>query len=195
MMSSILRVLLMGVFISLSGCALGSEPAPGHVAREEGFVDITLPIAEHRWESDGSLTVVARGRVNGEAVGFTVALAPEWTPQRSEGVPITVYWGKGQIRSVGSESDSFLALLAQEYGLPARPTMAPRVETTLVALGSDPRELRSIPAKIKVFFEAGGEESYGEAFINIDLAGKVLEFRDKDPEYHQGILSSLGGQS
>ena len=49
------------------------------------------------------------------------------------------------------------------------------------------------PAKIKIFFEAGGEASYGEAFINIDLGSKVLEFRDKDPEYHQGIVSSLGG--
>lgn len=60
-------------------------------------------------------------------------------------------------------------------------------------LDNDPGDLRTNPAKIKVFFEAGGEDSYGEAYINIDLGNEILEFRDKDPEYHQGILSSLGG--
>src|SRR3546814_8152484 len=40
------------------------------------------------------------------------------------------------------------------------------------------------------FFEHGAEANYGEAFINIDLGAGVLEFRDKDPEYHAGILAS-----
>lgn len=38
-----------------------------------------------------------------------------------------------------------------------------------------------------VFFESGEE-----AFIHVDLVGKKLTFRSKDPEYHTGIVASLG---
>jgi len=63
----------------------------------------------------------------------------------------------------------------------------------MAGLNSDPRKIKTDPATIKVFFEHNGQDNYGEAFINIDLANGVLEFHDKDPEYHQGIVSSLAG--
>ncbi len=181
----------MGVLASIFGRAFASEPPSGHIDREDDFVDVTLPIAEHRRAKDGSLTVIARGNVSGKAVSFAVDLGPEWKPQPIEDASITVYWGKGHIRSVGPESDAFLSLLAHEYSLPAPGHMAPRVEITMAGMNSDPSHLRTAPAKIKIFFESGGDASYGEAFINIDLGNNILEFRDKDPEYHQGILSSL----
>jgi len=183
----------MGILVTIFGHALGSEPTAGRVERENGFVDVTLPIAEHRWAKDGSLSLIARGRIKDATVSFALDLAPEWQPQPIEDTPIIVFWGKGQIRSVGTESDSFLALLAQEYSLSAKTHMAPRVEITMAGMATDPSDLRTTPAKIKIFFETGGEKNYGEAFINIDLGSKTLEFRDKDPEYHQGIVSSLGG--
>lgn len=183
----------MGVLASIFGRSFGSEPPSGRIDREDDFVDVTLPIAEHRWAKDGALTVIARGRIKDKAVSFAVDLEPEWKPQPIEDTAITVYWGKGYIRSLGVESDAFLSLLAQEYGLPSQERMVPRVEITMAGMDNDPRHLRETPAKIKIFFEAGGESSYGEAYINIDLGSKTLEFRDKDPEYHQGILSSLGG--
>ena len=190
--SLLLRVFLMGVLASIFGRAFGSEPPSGRVDRDEGFVDVILPIAEQKWGKDGSLTVIARGSVKNQVVGFAVDLAPEWKAQPVEDTPITIYWGKGSIRSVGAESDAFLALLANEYELPAKEHMATRTEITLAGMDNDPRDLRTTPAKIKIFFETGGEASYGEAFINIDLGNKTLEFRDKDPEYHQGIVLSLG---
>ena len=183
----------MGVLASIFGRAFGSEPPAGRIDREDDFVDVTLPISEHRWARDGSLTVISRGSVNDKIVGFAVDLAPEWKPQPIEDTPINVYWGKGHIRSIGPESDAFLALLAKEYGLASQQHMVPRVEITMAGMDNDPSDLRTTPAKIKIFFEAGGEDRYGEAYINIDLASKTLEFRDKDPEYHQGIVSSLGG--
>jgi len=191
--SLLLRVFLMGVLASIFGRAFGAEPPSGRIDREDDFVDVTLPIAEHRWAKDGSLTVIARGNVNSKTVSLAVDLGPEWKAQPIEDTPIIVYWGKGHIRSVGPESDAFLSLLAHEYALPAPEHMAARVEITMAGMDSDPSDLRATPAKIKIFFEAGGDASYGEAFINIDLGSKVLEFRDKDPEYHQGIVSSLGG--
>lgn len=183
----------MGVLTSISGRKFDSKPLSGRVERDGEFVDVILPIAERKWTKDGSLTVLARGIIKDNIVSFAVDLAPEWKPQRIEDTPISVYWGKGCIRSVGSESDAFLKLLADEYGLSAREHMASRIEITMAGMGSDPSKLRSTPSQIKIFFETSGDDSYGEAFLNIDLGNKTLEFRDKDPEYHQGIVSSLAG--
>ena len=181
----------MGILASIFGRAFGAAPLAGHIDREDGFVDVTLPIAEHKWAKDGSLTVIARGSINGQAVSLAVELGRDWKPKQIEGAPITVYWGNGHILSVGPESDAFLSLLAREYKLPAPGNMATRVPITMAGLATDPSQLRDVPAKIKIFFESGGEDHYGEVFINIDLVGKTLEFRDKDPEYHNGIVSSL----
>ena len=92
----------------------------------------------------------------------------------------------------GTESDAFLTLLANEYELPAKKRMANRAEITMAGMDNNPSELRTKPAKIKIFFEAGDEASYGEAFINIHLGNETLAFRDKDAECHQGIVVFLG---
>lgn len=161
---------------------------------EGGFVDIDLPISDHRFSKDGTLTVVARGTVDGHAVAIIVDLERDWKEQEVEGAELTIFWGSGYIRSMGQESDAFLELLAKKYPV-TKPDakMAPRTAITMAGLNSDPRKIKSERVTIKVFFEHNGEANYGEAFINIDLAEGVLQFHDKDPEYHQGIVSSLSG--
>ena len=62
-------------------------------------------------------------------------------------------------------------------------------------MNDDPSNLLNSPAKIKAFIEKGPEDHYGEVFINIDLQSGTLAFRDKDVEYHAGILSSLAQSS
>ena len=137
----------MGVLASIFGRAFGSEPPSGGIDREDDSVDITLPIAEHRWAKDGALTVIARGSINGKTASLAVDLAPEWNPQPIEDTPITVYWGKGHIRSVGPESDAFLSLLAKEYALPPPQHMVARVAITMAGMDSDPRDLRTTPGQ------------------------------------------------
>lgn len=155
-------------------------------------MDIDLPVADCRYTKDGTLTVLARGKIDGQTIAIAVDLGNEWKEQIVEGAELTIYWGNGHIRSTGHESDAFLGLLAKEYGI-AETTqkMSPRTTLTMAGLNSDPRVIKTSRAAIKVFFEHNGEDNYGEAFINIDLANKVLEFHDKDPEYHNGIFSSL----
>lgn len=185
-------VILLGIIASIFGRSFASEPPAGTLAREEGFVDIVLPIASQRVSSDNSLTVVGRGKIEGKAVALAVDLGGEWKVQEVEDTELTIYWGMGTVRSVGSESDSLLGLLAQEYGSPpSHRTMSARTRVTVAALNSDPRAPHAGKLTMKVFFEHGAEANYGEAFINIDLGASVLEFRDKDPEYHAGILASL----
>src|SRR3546814_17443323 len=60
--------------------------------------------------------------------------------QEVEDAELTIYWGVGTVRSMGSESDSLLGLLAQEYGSPpSHRTMSARTRVTVAALNSDPR--------------------------------------------------------
>ena len=181
----------MAFLTSIFGRAFGAAPLAGHLERDEDFVDISLPIASHRWAKDNTLVVVARGSIGGQTVSFSVDVGSDWKPQKIKDAPLTIYWGKGHIASVGTESDNFLSLLAGAYGITNSTKMTPRTAVTMVSFGTDPRDLRTTPAKIKIFFESGGEAKYGEAFINIDLSANVLEFRDKDPEYHRGIVSAL----
>ncbi|WP_226469904.1 hypothetical protein [Luteimonas panaciterrae] len=187
----------MSILASIFGRAGAAEPQAGKLIKEDDpFVDVELPIADHSFSKNGALTVIARGKINGQIVAIAVDLEDEWRSQALEDADLTLYWGNGSIRSLGEESDAFLHLLAHEYGL-ARPVskMAIRTKVTLVSFGTDPRRLKSEPAKIKAFFEHNGSDSYAEAFINIDLGNKLLEFRDKDPEYHQGVVSSLSAPS
>jgi hypothetical protein len=190
------KVFLMSILASIFGPAAATEPQTGRLIREEGFVDIDLPVTDFRFSKDGTLTVIARGKINGEVVAIAVDVGNEWREQVVKDASLTIYWGKGHIRSTGQESDAFLDLLAREYGI-ARPSikMAPRTAITMAGLNSDPRNLKSEAATIKVFFEHNSQDNYGEAFINIDLSNKVLEFHDKDPEYHQGVVSSLAGDT
>lgn len=186
-------VITLGIIASIFGRSFASEPPAGELSREDDFVDLSLPIASQRIAPDKSLTVVGRGLINGRAVALAVDLAPEWKTQVAENAELTIYWGKGTVRSVGSESDAFIELLAHEYHLPAGKTkMAARTQVTVAGLNSDPRLPKAGKLTMKVFFEHGAEENYAEAFINVDLGAGVLEFRDKDPEYHNGILASLG---
>jgi hypothetical protein len=182
----------MSILASIFGRAVASEPQAGQLVSQDDFVDIDLPVSEHRYSKDGTLTVIARGTIKGRTVAIAVDLSSEWKEQVVEDAELTIFWGNGHIRSIGQESDAFLALLFEEYGISdAARKMAPRTTLTMAGLNSDPRDVETSPATMKVFFEHNGEDSYGEAFINIDLVNKVLEFHDKDPEYHQGIASSL----
>ena len=182
----------MSILASIFGRAVASEPQAGQLAREDEFVNIDLPINDYRFSKDGTLTIMARGKIDGQVVAIAVDVGNEWKVQEVEDAELTIYWGNGYIRSTGKESDAFLDLLAREYGTDrVSLKMAPRTAITMAGLNSDPRTLRTAPATIKVFFEHNGQDNYGEAFINIDLKSKVLEFHDKDPEYHQGIVSSL----
>lgn len=185
----------MSALASFFGFDPESNPPHGQLDREEEFVDISLPVAAYRRASDGGMQVVARGAIQGTTVGIAIELAAEWVPQPIKDASITVYWGNGSLVSIGPESDAFLALLASEYGMSAPSRMAGRVDITLAGMNDDPSKILTSPAKIKAFFDKGPKDHYGEVFINIDLQSGTLEFRDKDVEYHAGILSSLAQNS
>src|SRR3546814_10141592 len=76
----------------------------------------------------------------------------DWSSDVCSSDLLTIYWGVGTVRSMGSESDSLLGLLAQEYGSPpSHRTMSARTRVTVAALNSDPRAPHAGKLTMKVF--------------------------------------------
>lgn len=60
-----------------------------------------------------------------------------------------------------------------------------------VSLGTDPRTLPNIPAKLKLFFHSDIESRYAEVFLNIDLPERLVQFHEKDQEYRKNVIRVL----
>jgi hypothetical protein len=101
--------------------------------------------------------------------------------------------GSARIRSIGAASDSFVALLARQYKLPAPAmTMVPTVDASVVGLEGDPAHVLSGMTKMKFFFfDSGPEDRYAELFINVDAKNHLLEFHEKDSDYRKPLLLAL----
>jgi hypothetical protein len=160
---------------------------------EEGYYDLVFSIRKHENLPDGSRLIRASGLHHGTSVGIDVALGPEWK-QRSMG-PVVVYLGTVTYRSIGAESDSFLATLDHLYGTKLSPrTMRQETAFSAITLEGDPRELAKGPIKAKLFYEPGGgnsDDRYAEFFTNIDLKAGALQIREKDEEYRTAIIRAL----
>lgn len=186
------RTILASILAAFVGTSTGGTTMPGQITSEDGFVDVELPINSFHFDKDGALQLSASGIVEGRRVGFDLDIDSKWKVQKPDNVPITIHWGNGIIRSIGEGSDAFLSLLAEKYGNGKDAfRMVQEVSVTTAMMEGAPATMNEKPFKMKVFFERGGEDKYAEIFINIDIVKKRLEFRDKDPEYHAGILASL----
>ncbi len=177
----------------LVAVVLGGHVRKGHVAREDGFVDIDLPIVDSGKAGDGVVSVTARGEVRGTVVGFAVDIEPRWKEKRTGNREIAFYRGRATIRSIGRESDAFVRVLAELYRHPGlRANMPRRIDAEAVGLLDDPRNVLSRPTRMKLFFGPESEKDYAEVFLNLDIPAGRLEFHEKDPEYRIPLLRALG---
>jgi hypothetical protein len=160
-----------------------------------GFKDFGLAVREVK-ENPGSLTVRAGANVDGRDVQVDVIVPDKWAESElGEGKDLTVRGGGLTLRRVGAASDSFVQLLAKHYGIKKAPVrMRESVDLAAVVLEGNPENLPKEPVKIKIFFNADSEreEEYGEAFLNIDLPRRLVQFNEKDPDYRAPIISALG---
>lgn len=159
---------------------------------DEGFVDLDLRLVAHEERPDGGHFFQARGRHGDRVVGFSVEFDPEWSEQPLEGGGGTFYWGSGLVKSVGPESDEFVALLADLYQASLAPSPM-RVETkvAVVGLANDPRLLAEQATHMKLFFENEDPARYAEVFLNVVVAESRVEFHEKDEEYRKPLVLAL----
>jgi len=164
---------------------------------EVGLVNFTFSVEHWEKQRDGTMSVHVRGTLNDIEIGLIIDILPQWRQQDVAGKDLVLlYWGKARYRSLGKPSDSFLNLLVDQYGLPARDRrMASIIEFTAIGFQTDPRELESSPVRMKLVFEPGAKEAHAEFFTHIDLVQAKMEFREKDPKYRVPIVAALDGGS
>ncbi|MGC3981418.1 MAG: hypothetical protein QM808_09180 [Steroidobacteraceae bacterium] len=181
----------MGFISSLFGRASAATPQVNFVG-EDGFVDLDLPLVEISEKGSGSLRLLARGTFEKQMLGFIVEVNPEWKPQQLEGGDAIFYWGTVTLRSLGPASDAFVSLIARLYDQRVeKPRMLAEIKAEAVGLDSDPRKIKTNPVHMKLFFHSESEERYAEVYVNVDVAGKVVQFHEKDPEYRENVIRAL----
>lgn len=159
--------------------------------REDGFVDLDLPLVDLAQQPSNGFRFVARGTLEGKTIGFA-GMTAEWKAQPVDNSDITMYVGAVVLQSIGAASDEFVTALAKLYGAStSRLRMLPEIRTEAIGLGTDPRRMEQEPTKLKLFFYPEDEERYAEAYLNIDRVAGVVEFHEKDPEYRENIIKAL----
>ena len=182
----------MGPVHEIFASIFDTAPAAGRLVTDDGFVDIDLPIADYHFDHDGTMLLLARGKINGQTVALAVEYAPQWKCQEINDGSNHFYWGQGQIHTVGSESDAFLAFIANQYGIAhASAKMAPSIPIEIVGIDTDPTNIRTTPIRSKAFFQSEHEEHYAEVFLKPNLPNMFFGFHEKDPGYRHGLLASL----
>ena len=74
--------------------------------------------------------------------------------------------------------------------------MSKSIAFAVMSLAGDPRAPEQGPVKMKLFYEPAADdpqhdEHYAEHYLNIDLAAKLIQFHEKDPEYRPAIIHAL----
>ena len=122
-----------------------------------------------------------------------VLLRPPWK-EGTLGDDITTFQGRVYYESTGDESDRLVQILGELYQSTVRPRSMRKDEMlfTGITLAGDPRSLATNPVKIKLFVESEDENRYTELYTNIDVQGRRLEIREKDPEYRDPVMRAIG---
>jgi hypothetical protein len=185
--------------IAIVSCSRSSAPKTAQVipleitaaGEFEDFHDLQFAIQKYETLADGTQVIHAVGAHHGREVGLDLTLGPGW--KSSQIVPgVTSDQGLVTYRSNGAESDAFLQVLDEIYETKVHPA-AMRTETQWsgISLKGDPGALDKGPTKIKLFFESNNADEYAELFTNIDLAARILQIHEKDPEYRPAIIHAL----
>lgn len=176
---------------------MAAPPAPAATAplpeitssSEEGFHDLVFALIEREKLASGAERIRARGRHRGAIVQFDVELGDLW--KGSNAGPIQVFSGYVTVKSIGEDA-SLVRALDAEYGTKLAPKgMKPATKLAAIVLEGDPRSLDGGVVKIKLFNESEDETKYAEMFLNIGVAKRVVELREKDEEYRAAVVRAF----
>ena len=180
-----------------STLGFGDTYPDAHLERSDGFIDIDFKIANFAKQPDGTMHFHARGRLQGQNVGFAIELLPKWKKSPIDKTEQFLYWGNGRFIRTGEETDNFITVVSALYEFPPTASHSQNiVEAEVVGLANDPTLARSEPTRMKFFFNpSGDEDAYAEVFINIVPESNILQFHEKDPEYRKPLITSLSTRS
>jgi hypothetical protein len=183
----------------VAGCTKASNPRTGaadlppelFAKSEPGFADAELTARSVESSGDGSTIILAAARAGEVDVAFRLVLPPKWDAWKPEGFPGTLYRGTVRLESIGVQTESFVRALAKAYGQPVDGYEFADVTLTAITLEGDPKTVRTLPVKLKAFYESQTEGEYAEFFLNLDLPRRIVQFHEKDQDYRRAIVRFL----
>jgi hypothetical protein len=185
-------IITMGLFNILSG---QKNLKQINVSEDSDFIDLSFTITKYWQDEHKNHICKVSGLWGNEIVGFEIAFRPDMRLGIIDGeVDKTRFYANGiNLYSIGKESSSFIKALISLFKQNSTPTrMNDKITSTAFILGGNPENINSEYIKTKVFFDDLDENNlYSEWYINIDLKNKVLELREKDPEYRLNIVNIL----
>ena len=96
------------------------------------------------------------------------------------------------IKSIGEQSDEFLAALCELYSMKVSKNFRKHnISATIFSLNSEKVNFNNSTSyyKFKIFLnDESNENDYAELYINIDLKNQELEIFEKDNEYRKAII-------
>jgi hypothetical protein len=99
----------------------------------------------------------------------------------------------------GAESDRLIQAIGELYGAEEPPTRMVIEETfTAIALHQGKLDFEREPVKLKLFGKDGepfDEDAYYESFFNVDLAGGLVYWNEKDSDYRRPLLQALADRT
>ena len=184
------RICVAGALVCAAWLARPSDLALGHISEESGFIDIDLPITDIVQEP-GVIRIIGQGKLDGSVVGFEVDFPSKSGKPSDITHPLQV--GTARFRTLGADSDRFVALLAKRYGLPGLASkMLRSVNASAVGLGEDPARALAGKKDMKFFFyDSGTEDRYAEVFINVNFEDRILQFQEKAEDYRKPLILAL----
>ena len=160
-------------------------------------MDLAFTLHSRQRAADGSEIFIATGTHRGKPVGFAFRLPRDWKQGTLGDSGIVTFLAHITFESTGEASDRFVAALRDLYQITGPElTMSKSIAFAVMSLAGDPRAPEQGPVKMKLFYEPAADdpqhdEHYAEHYLNIDLAAKLIQFHEKDPEYRPAIIHAL----
>lgn len=165
------------------------------VSEEPEFVDLQLRITKYWQDEKKNHFCQVKGLWLENTVGFEIAFRPDLQLGIVNGdIDNSRFYKEGiKFYSIGSLSNNFIKALSVLYNTNNRHLkMVDKIDSTTFVLGGEPINFGSDYIRTKIFFDDTGEKGwYAEWYVNIDLKNKILELREKDPEYRENIIHML----
>jgi hypothetical protein len=157
------------------------------------YRNIRLNIDRVEKQTDGSMLISASIPYRGKPAAVEVLIGPDWKLQN--GMEKPTYKGKVTLKSLGAESDHFLAMMDEYYvtQMPPKAMVDGKIFNALLVEG-DPKVFDSGQLRIDVFHSGKDEDHYAEFNLDLDYKQKEIVFEEKDTQYRKPILWALRGE-
>jgi hypothetical protein len=164
----------------------------------DDFIDMTFTIEDLK-EVDQVYIFNVKAIHQKKIVGFRVMIDNNITNSFNEELQLVqenVYRNAVRFVRLGMESDQLVSEINKMYGFGDKELrMVDEVSFTAITLHNEPVSLKNDYIKIKIFGndeEPIIEDLYYESFLNIDLKSKKVEWNEKDIDYREPLIKSIG---